>query len=129
MGFPLNMSDVTPSESVSNIEYIENPKKKTASLVWKYFKVSEENKNKAICSLCPNHKNIFAYNNYGTKNLLTHLKNAHSNKFKENSESGHGQKVLDFTPFNQEAFDNQVVKWVINSGNPFSEDFTFAFTI
>lgn len=86
------MSELSPHDSASNLTASSSNKRPRAA-VWEYFEVCKEDKTKAICSLCPNHKNKFSYENYGTKNLT----------------------------FSQELFEERLIKWIVKNDQPFTE--------
>ena len=119
------MSEITPLDSASNIT-VSSTKKRPKSVVWEHFTVSEEDKSKAICTHCPKHNNKFAYNNYGTKNLLTHLNSQHRDKL-NGAEKDPKQPRIDFmlknpsVVFSQEVFEDQLIKWVVLNDHSFNE--------
>ena len=71
------MSEIRPIESASNVSSSVVSSEKPRSIVWDHFEVSAVDKNKVICSHCPKRKNQYSYNNYGTQNLIKHLKTQH----------------------------------------------------
>ena len=120
----IKMSDINPMDSVSNT-YASTRKPK--SVVWDHFKVSEVDKNKAICSHCPKRKNEFSYNNYGTQNLLKHLKTQHSFVFKDPQQPTISEVAFEKQFFSQDHLDQYLLEWIVKEDQPFtqleSEDF------
>lgn len=118
------MSEISPHDSASNLT-ASSSKKRPKSVVWDYFKVCEDDKTKAICSLCPKHKNKFSYLNYGTKNLMTHLNTQHKAK-NLSAERDSKQARIDMLfkipkVFSQELFEERLIKWIVKNDQPFAE--------
>ena len=87
-------------------------------MVWEYFEVCEEDTTKAICSLCPKHKNKFTYSNYGTKNLMNHLNSQHKSKLLSAERDSKQPRIDELFKipkvFSQELFEERLIKWIVN---------------
>jgi hypothetical protein len=113
------MSEIRPNESASNASSsvsTQRPK----SIVWDHFKVSEADKTKAICSHCPKRKNEFSYNNYGTKNLIKHLKTQHAFVFADPDQPRVNEALFQ-KAFSQDIFDQYLLEWVVTEDQPFNQ--------
>jgi hypothetical protein len=113
------MSEIRPIESASNASSSVSTQK-PKSIVWDHFEVSAVDKNKAICSHCPKRKNEFSYNNYGTKNLMKHLKTQHSFVFVDPKQP-RIDEVLFQKPFSQDLCDQYLVEWIVKEDQPFTQ--------
>jgi hypothetical protein len=120
-------SDVTPLESASNVSNVtsSSTNKRSKSVVWDYFEVCCNDKTKAICNLCPKHKNKFSYTNYGTKNLLNHLNSQHRAALFAAERDCKQLRIDQLTKiskvFTQELFEERLIKWIIKNDQPFTE--------
>jgi len=76
--------------------------------------VSEVGKTKAICSLCPKHKNEFSYANYDTKNLMNHLNSQHKAKLLSAERDSKQPRIDELFKnpkvFSQELFEERLIK-------------------
>jgi hypothetical protein len=113
------MSEILPIDSASNATSSVSTQRQK-SIVWDHFKVSEVDKTKAICSHCPKRKCEFAYNNYGTQNLMKHLKTQHSFVFADPSQPRIDQVIFQ-NPFSQDRLEQYLIEWVVRNDQPFSE--------
>ena len=70
------------------------------------------------------HKNEFSYANYGTKNLMNHLKSQHKRKI--SAERDPKQPLINeffkiSQVFSQELFEECLIKWIVKNDQPFTE--------